>query len=105
MEFILSGDPVAGGRDGFLGVGANATFSLRYEQWDDTGQIGFTHGGVADYVFTPAISSPTTPTHVAYQWDGATMSLYVDGVLGGTTAAARALYSMTETRDPTHPST
>ena len=62
FEFILAGDPVAGGRDGFLGVGTNATFNLRYEQWDDTGQLGFTHAGVADYLITPAAASPTSNT-------------------------------------------
>lgn len=89
-EFILTGDIAAGGRDGFLAVGANATWSLRYEQWDDTGQLGFTHGGVADYVFAPAVTSPGTPTHVAYQWDSTSsiMSLYLNGVLAGTATAA-----------------
>jgi hypothetical protein len=89
MEFIVSGDIGAGGRDGFLGVGSNPTFSLRYEQWDDTGQLGFTHGGVADYLFTPAVTSPGTPTHVTYLWDdpSSTMSLFLDGTLAGTASA------------------
>lgn len=91
FEFILQGDPVGGGRDGFLAVAENPTFSLRYEQWDDTGQLGFTHGGVADYTFTDEgdpelVNSPTTPTHVAYRWQSEvqTMSLYIDGALAGT---------------------
>ena len=89
IEFIVSGDAVAGGRNGFLGVGSNATFSLRYEQWDDTGQLGFTHGGVADYTLDPPVTSPATPTHVTYQWDdpSSTMTIYLDGVLGGTATA------------------
>ena len=29
-EFIVEGDPVAGGRDGFLAVGSNSASSLRY---------------------------------------------------------------------------
>lgn len=87
MEFILTGDPVAGGQDGFLAVGSNATFSLRYEQWNDTGQLGFTHGGVFDYLFTPAALSPEAPTHLAYLWDGNVMSLYLDGALAGTANA------------------
>ena len=91
FEFILEGDPESGGRDGFLAVAENATFNLRYEQWDDTGALGFTHLGVEDYTFTeegdPALlSSPTAPTHVAYLWqsDLQTMSLYIDGELAGT---------------------
>ena len=90
FEFILEGNPVDGGRNGFLGVGENTTFSLRYEQWDDTGQLGFTHAGVADYVFTPEdgqdVTSPETPTHIAYRWQSldTIMSLYVNGELAGT---------------------
>jgi hypothetical protein len=37
IEFILKGDPVAGGQAGYLAVGSNSLFSLRYEQWYDTG--------------------------------------------------------------------
>jgi hypothetical protein len=90
MEFIVAGDAAAGGRDGFLGVGSNATFSLRYEQWDDTGQLGFTHGGVADYTFDPPVTSPATQTHIAYQWHEptSTMSMYIDGSLAGTATAS-----------------
>lgn len=96
IEFILSGDPVGGGRDGFLAVGANSTWNLRYEQWDDTGQLGFTHLGVIDYTFTQtdvlSLDSPTELTHVTYRWDQdtTTMDLYLDGVLAGTNSAATA---------------
>ena len=92
IEFVVSGDPVAQGRDGFLAVGANGTWNLRYEQWDDTGQLGFTHLGVADYVFVPAVTTPEDPTHIAFRWDQptTTMDLYVNGVLGGSQAAATA---------------
>ena len=66
---------------------------MRYEQWNDTGQLGFTHLGVADYVFDPfaggdpgQLNSPEAATHVAYLWQSAlqTMSLYVGGELAGT---------------------
>jgi len=96
IEFIVSGDPVAGGQNGFLAVGSNGTHSLRYEQWNDTGALGFTHGGVADYVFdqpglpplppaTPSSASPTEMTHVTYRWDQptTTMELYFNGSLVG----------------------
>lgn len=88
-EFIIDGDPVAQGQNGFLAVGANGTWNLRYEQWDDTGQLGFTHLGVADYLFTPAVTSPTEPTHVAYRWDQPTetMDVFVDGDLLASQAA------------------
>ena len=89
FEFIVRGDIAAGGRDGFLAVGSNGTFNLRYEQWDDTGQLGFTHGGVADYLFAPAIVSPATDTLVTYRYDSTTsdMTLFLDGVLAGTANA------------------
>jgi len=89
MEFIVRGDIAAGGQDGFLAVGSNATFSLRYEQWDDTGQLGFTHGGVADYLFTPAVISPATDTLVTYRFNSAagTMDLFLDGTLAASATA------------------
>ena len=92
IEFIVKGDPVAGGQNGFLGQGSNTTFSLRYEQWDDTGVLGFTHGGVSDYTFTTSrrdhlplttrlTNSPTELTHITYRWDHTieTMELFVNG--------------------------
>ena len=92
FEFILSGDPVGGGRDGFLAVGtSDATNSLRYEQWDDTGQLGFTKGGVADNTFTALnAASPTTDTHVAYRWTQATgtMDLFINGAPTDSIAGA-----------------
>lgn len=96
LEFIVSGDPEAA-QDGFLAVGENGTWNLRYEQWDDTGALGFTHLGVADYLFEPAegidaeaLNSPTEPTHLTYRWDQetTTMEVYLDGVLTGTNAEA-----------------
>ena len=88
FEFILEGDPVAGGRNGYIGrADANAGNSLRYEQWDDTGTLGFTRSGVADYNL--GVPSPTTATHVTYLWDGAgTMELFIDGVSSGTVNGA-----------------
>ena len=91
-EFIVGGDVVAGGQDGFLGVGNDPLYSLRFEQWSDTGKLGFTHGGVADYTFGPldapavtSLDSPTEFTHIVYRFDAdlGRMELYVDGVLAG----------------------
>ncbi|MGI9240448.1 MAG: LamG-like jellyroll fold domain-containing protein [Verrucomicrobiales bacterium] len=87
FEFIIEGDPEAGGQNGYIGQGSNVGNSLRYEQWDNTGTLGFTRSGVADYNL--GVASPTAPTHIAYRWDGAgTMDLYVDGALSGTVAGA-----------------
>ena len=66
IEFILEGDPVAGSASKYLAVGANATSNLRYEQWNNSGQLGFTQLGVLDYLFSPTVPSPTIPVHIAY---------------------------------------
>jgi hypothetical protein len=47
MEFILEGDPTIGA-DGYLAVGENTSSNLRYAQWSNTRQMGFTRLGVAD---------------------------------------------------------
>lgn len=95
IEFVVEGDPVVGGNDGFLAVGANSTSSIRYEQWNDTGQLGFTQGGVADYLFSPLVLSPTEPTHVAYRWDGdGRMDLFMDGTLIGQSSSVSGAFAM-----------
>ncbi len=96
MEFILEGDPGAG-VSSFLAVGTgNPKSRLVYESWSDTGQLGFTQGGVADYLFSPAVPSPATPNHVAFVWDPAvlTMKVYVNGGLAGTTTGVDAAFAM-----------
>ena len=87
FEFILKGDPAAGGISGYLAVGADSASNLRFEQWNNTGQIGFTQNGVTDYVFSPAVPSPTEPTHIAFVWTTVTrtMQLYVNGSVGSCT--------------------
>ena len=96
MEFILEGDPAAGGANGYLAVGSTAGSSLRYEQWNNTGQVGFTQNGVADYVFSPAVPSPTEPAHLAFVWTSTnrTMRLYINGTLGGTQSGVAASFAM-----------
>jgi hypothetical protein len=96
MEFILEGDPVATGDSGYLAVGVNTVSSLRFEQWQNTHQLGFTQGGVADYMFTPAAASPTNVIHLTYAWNAATltMTLYVDGVSVGTVTDVSATFAM-----------
>ena len=96
IEFILEGDPEATGGSGYLAVGENTTSSLRYEQWQDTHQLGFTQSGVADYNFVPGAPSPTIATHVAYVWNAATfsMTLYVNGVSAGTITGVSDAFTM-----------
>ncbi|MCK5923939.1 MAG: PEP-CTERM sorting domain-containing protein [Methylococcales bacterium] len=90
FDFIVRGDHVAGGRDGFLAVGnSNSTSNLRYEGWDNTGELGFSRSGVADYNFTPGVASPSSDTLVTYRWTDATdtMDLFMDGVFAATQTA------------------
>ncbi len=96
FEFILQGNPTAITTTAYLAVGANATSNLRYEQWSNTGQLGFTQLGVLDYVFNPAVASPSTPTHVTYRWQASalTMQVYINGVLAGTRAGVSAAFAM-----------
>lgn len=96
IEFIVGGDPDAN-VNGYLAVGENATWNLRYEQWQETEALGFTHLGVADYLFESAegadanaLLSPRELAHVTFRWvqDTTTMELYLNGVLVGTNAEA-----------------
>src|SRR5262245_20728438 len=81
---------------GYLAVGTNTASNLRYVQWNNTGQLGFTQLGVADYLFSPIVPSPTQPTHVAYVWEAATrtMRLYWNGSLAGTSSGVSASFAM-----------
>jgi hypothetical protein len=90
IEFILEGDPSATSGSAFLAMGQVTTSSLRYDAWDNTGQMGFTQNHVADYLFSPAVPSPSLPTHITYAWSSETltMKLYVNGILAGTTTGA-----------------
>ena len=96
FEFIVSGDPVGGGQNGFLAVGtSDPANSLRYEQWNDTGQLGFTRGGVADNTFTAVnAATPTAEAHVTYRWTSAsgTMDLFINGA--PTDSIAGAVFDM-----------
>lgn len=96
MEFILEGDPTTGSASKYLAVGSNAGSNLRYEQWSNTGQLGFTELGVLDYRFSPAIPSPTVPVHIAYVWDDSesTMTLYMNGTMAGSASGVTARFAM-----------
>lgn len=95
MEFILEGDP-GPTTSAYLAVGANGASNLRYELYNNTGQLGFTQLGVADYSFNPGVPCPTVPTHIAYVWNagGRTMSLYRNGILAGTCVNVDAGFQM-----------
>ncbi len=96
IEFILEGNPVTGPASAYLAVGANTPSNLRYEQNNNTGQLGFTQLGEVDYLFSPTVASPTQATHVAFVWTAATraMKLYRGGVLAGTRSGVSANFAM-----------
>ncbi|MES2708863.1 MAG: CotH kinase family protein [Verrucomicrobiota bacterium] len=80
---------------GYLAVGENSMSNLRLQQWPNTGQVGMTQSGLKDYFFTPPVSSPATPSHLAYVWDGAgTMRLYVNGVPAGTNSEVTPAFGL-----------
>jgi hypothetical protein len=96
MEFIVTGNPSFGTGSAYLAVGANASSNLRYEQWSNTGQMGFTQLGVADYLFSPGVPSPQAPVHIAYVWQSAarTMKLYLNGSFAGSSSGVDASFAM-----------
>jgi CotH kinase protein/Fn3 associated/Lamin Tail Domain/Concanavalin A-like lectin/glucanases superfamily/Immunoglobulin I-set domain/Chitobiase/beta-hexosaminidase C-terminal domain/Bacterial TSP3 repeat len=96
MEFILEGNPAVGIGSAYLAVGANTTSNLRYEQFNNTGQLGFTQLGELDYLFSPVVPSPAQPTHIAYVWNAATrtMTLYWNGSAAGTRSGVSANFAM-----------
>jgi len=59
--------------------------ALRLDQWNNTGEVGFTRFGVADYRLTPAVLAPLDKwVHLAYVADPlAGTQVYLDGVLAG----------------------
>jgi hypothetical protein len=93
FECIVEGTPSTA--DGYLAVGSNTVSNLRFEQWNNTGQMGMTQLAVADYLFTPAVATPETVKHIAYVWNGAgTMKLYVNGVLAGTNSGVSTAFGL-----------
>jgi hypothetical protein len=96
IEFVLEGNPNVGTGSAYLAVGANTSSNLRYKQFNNTGQLGFTQLGVADYLFSPAVPSPNIPTHIAYVWNAATrtMAVYFNGSFAGSSSGVSASFAM-----------
>jgi hypothetical protein len=56
--------------------------AIKAEQWNSTGQLGYTAFGVIDETFDgPAASTPTSYTHVAMVGTDSGVSLFVNGLL------------------------
>ncbi len=61
--------------------------ALKYEQWFNTGMIGMTDYGIADYTSTAA-SPENVDAHIVYSSDGTDTKLYVNGSLQYTFVGA-----------------
>jgi len=85
-EFLLSKQ----GTDTHSFLLLSGVYSLRLDQWNNTGQVGYTHGGVLDYTFTPAVTAPTDEfIQLVYVADQSAnrIDLYVDGLWVGSNNA------------------
>ncbi len=71
-------------------AGRSGSMTLKTEQWEDTGRVGYTEYGVKDYLFTPTSPGsdvlPAPFAHLVFVNGDTQMSLYINGVLAGTNA-------------------
>ena len=96
LEAIYKADTVAGGVSMGL-VGANFAapsdrMAIKAEQWNETGQMGYTVFGVVDVTFTDSLAAtPASFAHVVFVGQSSGVSLYVNGALAGSDATATPL--------------
>lgn len=65
------------------------TYALKLEQYNTTREVGISHSGVADYLFSPAYSVPLNKwTHLAFVATSSAVTLYTNGVQEGTVSAS-----------------
>ncbi|HEV2331344.1 MAG TPA: GH25 family lysozyme [Verrucomicrobiae bacterium] len=77
------------GRTASAALGGDSTYALKVEQWSNTDEVGISHSGVADYLFSPAYTLPlNTWTHLAIVANSSTVTLYANGVQKGTVSAS-----------------
>jgi hypothetical protein len=96
FEFILKGDPAPSTGAVCLAVGTNTSSVLRYEQWQNTGVMGFTQLGILDYLFNPSVPSQRGPLHLVYAWNAGTwtMTIYLNGLQAGICTGVDNLFAM-----------
>jgi Concanavalin A-like lectin/glucanases superfamily len=92
-EFIV--DRYAAKRSSDLIRGAAFEFpstALKLEQWDNTGQVGFTQFGAADLTFTPGVVAPIGQfIDLVYVKNNSGMKAYLNGALAGTSNSSISL--------------
>jgi hypothetical protein len=95
LEAIFQADTVNGNASmGLIGCDFSAAdrMAVKAEQWDMTGQLGYTRFGVVDVTFGGAgAATPAAYTHVALVGTGAGVELFVDGASQGSDATVTAL--------------
>ncbi len=77
-------DTTPGPSSGLLGpeTFGSPNTAIKAEQWEETGQLGYTAFGVVDETFDdPAAATPTSYSHVAFVGTSAGVSVYVGGAL------------------------
>lgn len=87
VEAIFSADSVNGGVSmGLIGADLTAAnrMALKADQYNDSGQLGFTLFGVVDVTYTdPAAATPADLSHVAFVGSGSGIELFVNGTSVG----------------------
>jgi hypothetical protein len=96
VEAIFKADTETGGVSmGLMGAdfaSAASRMGIKAEQWNETGQLGYTVFGVVDVTFAdPAAATPTDYAHVALVGTGAGVELFVNGVSVGSDATTTEL--------------
>ncbi len=61
------------------------TYAIKVEQYSNTDEVGISHAGVADYLFSPVCAIPfNTWTHLTFVATSTGVTLYTNGVQEGT---------------------
>lgn len=89
LETIFKADTVNGSVSmGLVGTdfaAASDRMAIKAEQWNETGQMGYTLFGVADVTFTdPLAATPADFEYVVFVGQSSGVSLYVNGVFAGS---------------------
>jgi hypothetical protein len=96
VEAIFKADTETGGVSmGLMGAdfaAATGRMGIKAEQWESTGQLGYTVFGVVDVTFTDAAAAtPSDYAHVALVGTAAGVELFVNGVSAGSDVTATEL--------------
>jgi len=96
LETIYKADTASGGVSmGLVGTDFAATadrMAIKAEQWESTGQMGYTKFGVVDVTFGGSLAAtPADFAHVVFVGQSSGVSVYVNGALAGNDATSSPL--------------